>query len=154
MDGIEVGAEGVDQGRRRSRAGGLRTARGGGGDLRLQRGEPLCGLMLEIGPLAVPDLVDPAQDAQEAWTAALVRGREVGAAKQRLQFWGQPDAHRPAAAAGGLLDEFHVHLIDVWALLAIDLDADEVLIHVGGDRRIAEALARHDMAPMAGRVAD
>ena len=39
-------------------------------------------------------------------------------------------------------------------LLAVDLDRDEVLVEVGGELGIAEALARHHVAPVAGGVAD
>ena len=46
----------------------------------------------------------------------------------------------------------HVNLIDIGALLAIDLDADEQFIHQRGDRIVFETFMRHHMAPMAGRV--
>ena len=44
--------------------------------------------------------------------------------------------------------------IDVGALFAVDLDVDEEFVHHRGSVGILEALMRHDMAPMAGGVAD
>jgi len=48
----------------------------------------------------------------------------------------------------------HIDLIDVGALLAIHLDVDEQVVHHRGDAVVLEALVGHDMAPVAGRVAD
>ena len=81
-------------------------------------------------------------------------GREVGAAEEGLEVGGQEHRHRPAAVPGHRLDGGHVDLVEVGPLLAVDLDVDEVLVHQRGDRRVLEALALHDVAPVAGRVAD
>jgi hypothetical protein len=48
----------------------------------------------------------------------------------------------------------HVDLIDVGALLAIDLNVHEKFIHHGGSRPILETFVRHDVAPMAGCITD
>ena len=81
-------------------------------------------------------------------------GREVGPAVERLAVGRQEDAHRPAALAGHRLDRGHVDLVEVGPLLAVDLDRDEVPVQVGGRGRVLEALALHDVAPVAGGVAD
>jgi hypothetical protein len=47
-----------------------------------------------------------------------------------------------------------VDLIDVGALLAVDLHVDEVAVHLRRDHRVLEALVGHDVAPVAGGVAD
>ena len=48
----------------------------------------------------------------------------------------QEDGHRPAAAAGQRDDGVHVDRVEVGPLLAVDLDADEVLVHhARGQRR-------------------
>ena len=52
------------------------------------------------------------------------------------------------------LDDAHVDRVDVGALLAVDLDADVVLVEVAGDLLVLEALLLHHVAPVAGRVAD
>ena len=48
----------------------------------------------------------------------------------------------------------HVDVVEIGPLLAIDLDRHEVAVHEGGDRLVLERLALHDVAPVAGRVAD
>ena len=48
----------------------------------------------------------------------------------------------------------HIDLIDVGPLLAIDFDVDEQLVHHARGRVVLEALVRHDMAPVAGGIAD
>ena len=52
------------------------------------------------------------------------------------------------------LDGVHVDRVEVGALLAVDLDADEVAVHLRGGVGVFERLMGHDVAPVAGRVAD
>ena len=66
----------------------------------------------------------------------------------------QEDGHRPAALAGQRDDRVHVDRVEVGPLLAVDLDADEVLVHHARGQRVLERLALHHVAPVAGRVAD
>ncbi len=47
-----------------------------------------------------------------------------------------------------------IDLIEIRALLAVDLDADELRVHLGGDLWVLEALVGHHVAPVAGGVAD
>ena len=94
------------------------------------------------------------QHALEAGPAIAIVRREVGAAVERLQVRRQEHRHRPAALAGQQLHGGHVDLIEVGPFLAIDLDADEVLVEDAGDLVVLEALVLHDVAPVAGRVAD
>ena len=61
---------------------------------------------------------------------------------------------RPAALLAHQGQRMLVDLVEIRPLLAIDLDVDKELVHQLGDRRILEALMRHDMAPMAGGIAD
>jgi hypothetical protein len=81
-----------------------------------------------------PEVGDLLQQIREAGTPPPTNGREIGACKERLLFWGQKDRHRPATLAvihrnrGG-----HVNFIEIRSLLPIDFDADEVPIHQGGD---------------------
>ena len=62
--------------------------------------------------------------------------------------------HGPAASPGQRLDGVHVDGVDVGTFLAIDLDVDEPLVHDGGHVVILEALVGHDVAPVAGGIAD
>ncbi len=80
--------------------------------------------------------------------------REVGAAVEGRLVRGEEDVERPAALARHGLHGFHGDRVDVRALLPVHLHADEVLVHERRDLRILEALALHDVAPVAGGVAD
>ena len=48
----------------------------------------------------------------------------------------------------------HIDLVDVGTLLAVDLDVHEKLVHDRGGCGVLEAFVSHDMAPMAGGIAD
>jgi hypothetical protein len=52
------------------------------------------------------------------------------------------------------LDGAHVNLVEVGALLAVNFDVDELLVHQARDLLVLERLALHHVAPVAGRVAD
>ena len=81
-------------------------------------------------------------------------GREVGAAVEGLAIRREEHRHGPAAAAGQRLHTAHVDAIQVRPLLAVHLDADEMLVQ---DRRhviVLEGFVGHHVAPMAGGVAD
>ena len=51
-------------------------------------------------------------------------------------------------------DRVHVDRVEVGPLLAVDLDADEVLVHQRRRRGVLERLVLHHVAPVAGGVAD
>ena len=53
-----------------------------------------------------------------------------------------------------MMQRRHVDLVDVGPLLAVDLDVDEQLVHHRRGGFVLEALVRHDVAPVAGRIAD
>ena len=80
--------------------------------------------------------------------------REVRAAPHRLARGRQEHRERPAALLAEQMQRVHVDLVDVGPLLAVDLDADEQLVHHARRRLVLEALVRHHMAPVAGRVSD
>ncbi len=119
-----------------------------------QRGEEGVGLVLDLLAVRLPEDDDPAQDGDEPGAPRDVRRREVGAADEGFQLRGQPAAHRPAAVAGGGLDEGHVDLIDIGALFPVHLDRDKVFVEEGRDGRRFEGFVLHHMAPVTGGVAD
>ena len=80
--------------------------------------------------------------------------RKVGPAKKGLQIGREPDAHRPSAAPSQPLHIAHVETVHIGTFLAVDLHIDKVLVHQGGDLGILEGLVRHDVAPVAGGIAD
>ena len=149
---------------RRRRAATRSPPREGGAS-----GDPSAGLDLadraEPGPRLrrpPPQLLAPAREGVdhrlhhhlEARHPAALVGREVGAAEERHPVGVEEDGHRPAPVAAHRLHRLHVEGVDVGPLLAVDLDVDEVLVHVGGGGRILEGLALHHVAPVAGGVAD
>ncbi len=69
----------------------------------------------------------------EAGHPVAVRRGEVGAAEERPQVRGEEDGERPAAAAAHQLDHALVELVEVRALLAVDLHVDEALVHLRRD---------------------
>ena len=80
--------------------------------------------------------------------------REVSAAVNRASV-GQADCvQRPTPALGHELDRGHVYAVDIGAFFAVDFDADEVLVHKCRRRTVFKSLVLHDVAPMAGAVAD
>ena len=62
--------------------------------------------------------------------------------------------HGPAAPAGQSSHSVHVDRVDVWALLPIDLNVDKPSVHLRGNVGVLKRLVSHDVAPVAGRVAD
>jgi hypothetical protein len=60
----------------------------------------------------------------------------------------------PAPALSLDVQRRHVDVIDVGTLLAVHLDADELLVQNLRDVLVVERLALHDVAPVAGAVAD
>ena len=84
---------------------------------------------LDLVALVAPRLGDAEQHLLERRQPVPRLGREVGAAEERLAGGRQEDGHRPAAAAGQRDDGVHVDRVEVGPLLAVDLDADEVLVH-------------------------
>ncbi len=125
--GLERGADPADslvQQRRDERLPGrLRLARGA------DRIDQRAGLADHVGaPLAVR-VGDADEQLPEARQPVPRLGREVRAAEERLAGRRQEDRHRPAAAAGEGDDGVHVDGVEVGTLLAVDLDADEALVH-------------------------
>ena len=80
--------------------------------------------------------------------------RQVGAAPERLAGRREQHGHRPAAAAGQGSGGCHVDGVDVGSFLTVDLDRDKSRLQGCRHRLVLEGLVRHDVAPVAGGVAD
>ncbi len=130
-----------------------RAGLAGGGAL-LQGIDEQAGVVGDLVGLLAIDAGDLAQHLGEAGPAVAGRRREVGAAPERPCVAVEEHGERPAALLAQRMQGAHVDGVDVGALLAVDLDVDEELVHDAGDGRILEALVRHDVAPVAGGVAD
>ena len=107
-----------------------------------------------IGAAVPEDIRHCFQDTGKRGQTAPVLGREVGAAVERRAVRSEEDGHGPSAVSCHRLDSSHVNGIHVRALFAVHLNADERLVHHGGDLGILERLALHNVAPVAGGVAD
>ena len=128
---------------------------GGHGPLPLGEGlgDPLGGPRDLVASVA-PRLGDRGEQLRERRHSVPWLGREVGPRVEGPAVRVGEDAHRPAAVPGERDGRVHVDGVDVGALFAVDLDADEVVVEELRDRLVLEGLVRHDMAPVAGRVAD
>ncbi len=122
--------------------------------LALQRLQQARAVGLDLVRLVVEGLRDAAQHVQKA-RPAVARGMgEVGAAPERLARRRAEHGERPAARLAQHLQRLHVDRVDIGPLLAVDLDVDEQLVHERRHFRRFEALVRHDVAPVAGGIAD
>ncbi len=132
---------------------GVGVGVGEAGDVGQHAADPAGELVDLVGPIG-PHRRHPAEDVVEARRAVAGGGGVVGATEEGLALGGEEHGHRPAAAAvlEGL-DGLHVQLVDVGALLAVDLDAHEVLVHGRGDAFVLEGLPLHHVAPVARAVA-
>ncbi len=145
----------LDRGRRRVEECPRRRVAGRRAGLLLDErvDEPRAGRE-DLEWLVAPGSGDPGENLAERRHPVGRLRREVGPAVERLAVGREEEAHRPAALAGHRLDRGHVDLVQVRSLLAVDLHRDEVPVQVLGRGRVLEALALHDVAPVAGRVAD
>jgi hypothetical protein len=148
VDGLEDDVRGVLEHLLRE----LRAGRGGGIEVQcLLQG---AGVGIDLVALLAPDARDLVQHVGEARTAVAAFLREIGAAPERRAVGREKHGQRPAALLAKGMQGIHIDLVDVGALLAIDFDADEVLVHDRSRLVVLEALVGHDMAPVAGRIAD
>ena len=112
-----------------------------------------CPRLLDLGSSRGPRIDDRLEHTPKRRHAGPVQRGEVGATEDRLAGRRQDAGHRPATRAGQRLGRLHVHRVDIRSLLAINLDADELLVEISRDRLILERLVRHDVAPVTSGVA-
>ena len=109
---------------------------------------------LHLIGLFVKMIADRIQHRQKPGPAVRIHRRKISPAPERLKLRRQKNAHRPAALMRHHLHRRHVKLIHIRPLFAIDLDADEFLVHHLGDERILKALPLHHVTPVTGAVTD
>ena len=97
---------------------------------------------------------DALQHLAERRAAPARLRREIRAAPERRAVRRQEHRQRPAALLAQRVQRGHVEVVDVGTFLAIHLDVDEQRVHQRGGLRVLEGFVRHDVAPVAGGVAD
>ena len=107
-----------------------------------------------LGGLVAIDARDLLQYMRERRAAVARVLGEIGAAPEGLGVGREEHGERPTAVFAELVQRGHVDGIDVGALLAVHLDVDEEVVHHRSGLIVLEALMRHDVAPMAGGIAD
>ena len=117
-----------------------------GGHL-LRRGE-------EHGPLVLPEVADPGDEVEDPDPPELRLLRDVGGGEEGLFVGGEEDGEGPASGAGHHLRDGHVDGVQVRPLLPVDLDGDEAGVQEPRHLLVLEGLGGHDVAPVAGGVAD
>jgi hypothetical protein len=108
----------------------------------------------DVAALRRPGIGDRRQHAPEGRHPVPVLRRVVGPAVEGLSLGREEHRHRPAAVPRHRLHGLHVDGVDVRPFLAVDLDVDEPLVHQARRLLVLEGLALHDVAPVAGSVAD
>ena len=122
----------------------------GGGDAARQGGR----VGLDGAAAFRPGLAHGFNDLPEGRTARHGPGWEIGAGMEGAAIGQEEDGHRPAALAADRLRRCHVDSIDVGALFPVHLDGDKVGVQVVGGVMVLKGFMGHDVAPVAGRVAD
>ncbi len=112
------------------------------------------GILFHGVPALLPCLVHRLEHLQERRPAGHRPGREVGAGMEREPVRCQENGHGPAALAADRLRGGHVGGVHVGPLFPVHLDGDEVRVQVVGRGLVLEAFMGHDVAPVAGGVAD
>ena len=77
---------------------------------------------------------------------------EIGAGEEGLAVRSQEDGVGPATLASHRQGHLHQRGVNLWTLLAIDLDGHDIGVDDLSHFRIGEGLEGHDVAPVAARV--
>ena len=115
--------------------------------------EELFDLGAEFRASFFPGLAQAPQDLRKPRPPIALLGREVGSAEEGFTLRGHEHGQRPTAALTRHLDNFLIDVVEVGALLAIDLDVDEALVHQARDGGILERFVRHHVTPVTRGVA-
>ena len=113
----------------------------------------LC-LLLDLLAALGPCFPDGFAHLGEGGDAPHALRRKVGPGVEDLAMASGEDTHRPAALAGERLGGCHVGIVDLRVLFAVNFDGYKALIEQSGQGWVLEGFSGHNMAPVAGRVAD
>ena len=112
------------------------------------------GILGNFTLLVMKGFRDAAQHGNEGRPAIARFFWKIGSAPEWFATRGQEQGHRPAAMFAESMQRLHIDVVDIRPFLAIDLDVHEKLVHDRGGLSIFETFMGHDMAPMAGGIAD
>ena len=118
------------------------------------RGGHLPGRPKDLRPLRPPGLADRGKELEQTRPSETAGLRVIGPGEERLPVGGHHDGQRPAARAGERLADGHVVMIEVRPFFAVDLDGDKVRVDQPRCLFVGEGFLLHDVAPVAGRIAD
>ena len=110
--------------------------------------------VVEVGTSVGPGLTDRDENLGEGRHAAPRAVRPVGATMKGTSVGVAEHGHRPAAPTGQRGDSGHVDTVHVGPFFPVHLHVHESVVHQGGGIRVLERFVGHDVAPMAGGVAD
>ena len=154
----DAAIDGIDRLHHAGSEVGERGVRGGRGSaarhLRLQPCPQYISVLADFARLRVIEVRHLLQDLYEGRAPEPRVLREIGTAPEGLGACREEHCERPAALLAERMQRAHIDRVHVGALLAIHLDVDEEVVHHRGGGVVLEALMRHDVAPMAGGVAD
>src|SRR6266581_208266 len=83
-----------------------------------------------------------------------VVGWEIGTSVEWATVGSKEDGHGPATLLCKGLHGLHIDVVYIWSFFTIYFNRDKMLIHQASYVFILEGFALHDMAPVAGRVAN
>ena len=120
----------------------------------LQCFDQRCSVFVHLFAVVAVGLLDQAQHVLEAGAAEAGLQREVGAAPEGLGIGREEHGERPSALLAHERERALVNGVEVGALFPVHLDVDEEAVHQPRRLFVLEALVGHDMAPVAGGIAD
>ena len=145
----------LQSGERDTRCSRRQRRCGGAGLERLHRVHKAATLIVDRGALRLVRRSDSRQQIDEAGQAVALVLRKIRAGEERLAGGSEEDGERPTAGAARKQRVRRLaDLVEIGALLAIDLHVDEVRIHDRSDVRVLERFVRHNVAPVARGIAD
>ena len=113
----------------------------------------LLRVLLDLLPPLPECAGDRFQNLREPRHPHPVVRRKIGAPVERRSVRRQKHVERPAAVPGHRLHRGHVERVEIRALLPVDLDVDEEVVHRRRDLFVLERFVLHHVAPVAGGVA-
>ncbi len=115
--------------------------------------DPAGGLE-DVLPPRPPEMDDLRDEVHQARAAQAGFPGEVGGGKEGPPVRRQDDRQGPATGSGHHLAGRHVKMVQVGPLFPVHFDADEGIVQKGRRLLVLEGLMGHDVAPVAGGIAD